>query len=181
MSTENANESSAPSKNDPESAMIPGKLNFIDIDDRDSSVIRGLALSGNCCGTEDYNIRETATEGIRCVFELGECVTFIPDTDATDGITVWILEHRDDQSYYEKNQFSDLMPGFAGNCILQYDPDWPGSWGDFYLSTEDHDPGYYDFVFVYEGKALATMLTRFYAEDELSGLSDEELDALTKG
>ena len=52
------------------------------------------------------------------------------------------------------------------------------SWGEFYLHSEECEPGYYDFVFTYDGKAIATLLTRFYGVAELSGKSDEELEKL---
>ena len=51
-------------------------------------------------------------------------------------------------------------------------------WGSFYLNKEECEPGYYDFVFTYEGKAIATLLTRFYNENELTVKSDAELEAL---
>ena len=165
-----------------EAAMVPGKLNFIDLDDRDASVLRGVTVYGNRCGSTEYNYRQASVENVRSVFEINEYVGFIPDTDLTYGIRVWILEHREDQSYYEKAQFSDLMPGFANYCDLHLDTDDPESsyWGEFYLGTDDCEPGYYDFVFVYEGKAIATLLTRFYSEGELENKSDAELDALMK-
>ncbi|MBR6321560.1 MAG: hypothetical protein IKR59_01710 [Lachnospiraceae bacterium] len=165
------------------SAMVPGKLNFITLDDRDSSVIRGITVYGNRCGSPEYNAKPTATEGIRCIFELNEYVGFIPDTDATYGIRVWILEHREDQKFYETTKFADQMPGFVQYCDLHFDTDEPDSnyWGEFYLNPEDCKAGYYDFVFVYEGKAVATMLTYFYNQGELEDKSDAELDKLAKG
>ncbi len=74
------------------------------------------------------------------------------------------------------------MPNFAGYCDLHY-PEDAGNpdewyWGSFYLNGEDCEPGYYDFVFTYEGKAIATLLTRFYGEGEISGMTDAELEAL---
>lgn len=36
----------------------------------------------------------------------------------------------------------------------------------------------YDFVFTYEGKAIATLVTRFYNDGELNSKSGEELEAL---
>ena len=38
--------------------------------------------------------------------------------------------------------------------------------------------GYYDFVFTYEGKAIAALLTRFYAEGDLRAKSDADLEKL---
>lgn len=156
---------------------LTGKLHLINLDDRDPSILRGVSIYGNRAGSTDFNSKAPATENIRCAFELNEYVGFIPDTDQTYGIKVWILKHREDQSSYETTQFSDLMPGFVNNCDLHFDTDEPENnyWGEFYLNPDDCEPGYYDFVFVYEGKAIATLLTRFYGQDELSEKTDDEL------
>ncbi len=156
---------------------LTGKLHLINPDDRDSSILRGVSVYGNRAGSTDFNSKIPATENIRCAFELNEYVGFIPDTDQTYGIKVWILKHREDQSSYETTQFADQMPGFANYCDLHFDTDEPerNYWGEFYLNPDDCEPGYYDFVFVYEGKAIATLLTRFYGQDELSEKTDEEL------
>lgn len=165
-----------------ESAMIPGTLNFINLDDRDPSVLKGIRLWGNRVGgfssgpDETINSHPIDTDNIRCIFELNEWVEFYIDSDLEYGLRVWVLEHREDQSYYETAQFSDLMPGFANYCDLRPDPDYEENecWGSFYLHPEYQNAGYYDFVFTYEGKAIATLLTKFYNEGELD-LSDEEL------
>ena len=164
-------------------AKLTGKLNLISLDDRDPSVLRGVAISGNCAGTADgFNSKESSLTDVRCVFELNEWVEFYPDTDKDYALRVWILKHRDDPEYYNTCKFSDLMPNFANYCDLHYpeDADNPDEWywGSFYLNQEECEPGYYDFVFTYEGKAIAVLLTRFYAEGELSGKSDAELEAL---
>ena len=45
----------------------------------------------------------------------------------------------------------------------------------------DCEPGYNDFVFTHEGKAIAVLLTRFYSdEDELGNRSGAELESLMK-
>ena len=178
-SSANGNESGGTVEN----AMIPGTLNFIELDDRDPSVLRGVTIKGNCAGTADgFNGKESSLTDVRCIFELNEWVYFYPDTDATYGLRVWILKHRDDQEYYNKAKFSDLDPNFANYCDLHYpeDADNPDQteWGSFYLHKEECEPGYYDFVFTYEGKAIATLLTRFYKEDELTVKSDAELEDL---
>ena len=112
-------------------------------------------------------------------------IEFYPDTDAKYGLRVWILTHREDQSSYETTQFSDLMPGFVNYCDLHYPEDEENpeeyQWGSFYLNPADCQPGYYDFVYVYEGKAIAKMLTYFYADGEIQEKSDEELEKLMKG
>ncbi|MDO4846496.1 MAG: hypothetical protein Q3977_07745, partial [Oscillospiraceae bacterium] len=169
--------------NNAEAAKLTGKLNLIELDDRDPSVLRGVVIKGNHAGTADgFNSKESSLTDVRCIFELNEWVYFYPDTDATYGLRVWILKHRDDQEYYNKAKFSDLDPNFANYCDLHYpeDEEKPDEWywGNFYLHPEECEPGYYDFVFTYEGKAIATLLTRFYNENELTVKSDAELEAL---
>jgi len=71
------------------------------------------------------------------------------------------------------------MPGFVSYCDLPCLADDPeGCWGNFYLNPEDCEAGYYDFVFTYQGKAIAILLTRFYNDGELSEKSGAELEAL---
>jgi len=169
--------------NTADNAKLTGKLNIINLDDRDPSVLRGVTIKSNRVGTEDgINGKESSLTDVRCIFELGEWVEFYPDTDATYGLRVWILKHRDDQEYYNTAKFSDLDPNFANYCDLHYpeDVDNPDEWywGNFCLLAEECEPGYYDFVFTYEGKAIATLLTRFYKENELAAKSDAELEAL---
>ena len=174
------------SGNNAEAAKLTGKMNIINLDDRDPSVLRGVAIKGNHAGSYDgINGKESSLTDVRCIFELNEWVYFYPDTDATYGLRVWILKHRDDQEYYNTAKFSDLDPNFVNYCDLHYpeDEDNPDEWywGNFYLHPEECEPGYYDFVFTYEGKAIATLLTRFYAEGELSAKSDAELMEIMNG
>lgn len=176
------NDNTSQNGNNAEAAKLTGKMNIINLDDRDSSVLRGVTVKGNCAGTAEFNSRESSLTDVRCIFELNEWVYFYPDTDATYGLRVWILKHRDDQEYYNDCKFSDLMPGFVQYCDLHYpadeeDPDnW--YWGNFYLNPEECEAGYYDFVFTYEGKAIGVLQTRFYNVGELSAKSDAELEAL---
>lgn len=162
-----------------EAAMIPGKLNFIDLDDREASVLKGISFSGNRSGSKDFNEKAAATEGIRCIFELNEYVAGIPDTDVTSGISVYVLKHREDQTSYEKERFSDETAGFVYRYEMEQNEG--DDWGSFYLNPEECEAGYYDFVFVYKDKAVATMLTRFYAQGELEEKTDKELEEIMKG
>ena len=180
---ESGNGNTSQGGNNAEAAKLTGKLNLIELDDRDPSVLRGVTVKGNQAGTADgFNGKESSLTDVRCIFELDEWVYFYPDTDATYGLRVWILKHRDDQEYYNTAKFSDLDPNFANYCDLHYPEDAENpdktEWGSFYLNKEECEPGYYDFVFTYEGKAIATLLTRFYKEGELSSLSDDELEDL---
>ena len=164
-------------------AKLTGKLNLIELEDRDPSVLRGVKTMGNSFGSqEDINGKDPSLDDVRCIFGLNEWVEFYPDTDKESGIRVWILKHRDDQEYYADCKFSDLMPDFATYCDLHYPEDAEDPlewyWGSFYLNPEDCDPGYYDFVFTYEGKAIATLVTRFYNDGELNSKSGSELEAL---
>ena len=54
-------------------------------------------------------------------------------------------------------------------------------WGSFYLNPADVKEGYYDLVFTVDGKAAASVLTRFYKPDELAEKSDTELEQIQKG
>ncbi len=166
-------------------AKLSGQVRLIQLDDRDPSILRGVRITGIHLGTaEGFNGRESSLTDVRCIFHLYEWVEFYPDTDKEYALRVWVLKHRDDQEYYNTCKFSDLMPNFASYCDLHYPEDEENPdewcWGSFYLSPEECEPGYYDFVFTYEGKAIATLLTRFYNEGELSGKSDAELEALMR-
>ena len=179
----NSEENTSSNPAEPEAAKLTAKMNIINLDDRDPSVLRGVAVKGNRAGKFDgINGKEFSLTDVRCIFELNEWVEFFPDTDATYGVKVWILKHRDDQEYYNTCKFSDLMPNFANYCDLHYpeDEDNPDEypWGSFYLNSKECEPGYYDFVFTYEGKAIATLLTRFYGENEIAPKTDAELEAL---
>ena len=72
------------------------------------------------------------------------------------------------------------IPGVIGALvILNKDPEVETNhWGSFYLHPEEVDPGLYDFVFIYDNKVFATMLTRFYKPDELYGKPDSDLERL---
>ena len=164
-------------------AKLTGTLNLIEMDDRDTSILRGVRIIGNSVGSyEDINGKESSLTDVRCIFDLNEWVEFYPDTDAEYYLRVWVLKHRDDHEYYKTCKFSDLMPEFVTYCDLHYpeDEENPGEWywGNFYLNPEECEPGYYDFVFTYEGKAIATLVTKFYKEGEIDGKSGSELEAL---
>ncbi len=178
-----ADDTTTASANNAEAAKLTGKINIINPDDKDSAILRGVRIGGLSVGSaEGFNNKEASLDDVRCIFELGEWIEFYPDTDAEYALRVWILKHRDDQEYYNDCEFSDLMPGFAQYCDLHYpvDEENPDSWywGSFYLNQDECEPGYYDFVFTYEGKAIGVLQTRFYNAGELSGKSDEELEAL---
>jgi len=164
-------------------AKLSGKLTLIELDDRDASVLRGMRIIGNQFGTQDdINGKKSSLTDVRCLFALNEWVEFYPDTDKEYALRCWVLKHRDDWEYYNTCKFSDLMPNFASYCDLHYPADAENPdewyWGNFYLHPEECEPGYYDFVFTYEGKAIGILQTRFYNEAELDGKTGAELEAL---
>ncbi|MCR5453691.1 MAG: hypothetical protein K6F33_01730 [Bacteroidales bacterium] len=180
--TSNAATETSASKSDNSSTsstkvtMVPGKLNFVNIKEGEQPVMTGLRLAGNIAGS-DINNKPYATEGIRCIFELDEWIEFYPQTNAEYGIKVWIIKHKENQDFYLKNKMRDLTPGFVQGGDVRKDPDAEegSAWGSLYVNADDNEPGYYDFVFTYEDKVFATMLTKFYKHNELAGKSDEEL------
>ena len=175
-----SNNSGNATKADAQKAMIPGKLNFVNLKDGEQPVMTALTLKGNQVGSAEWNDRKPATEGIRCIFNLNEWIEFYPVTNAEYGIKVWIIKHKEDQSFYLKNKMRDITPGFVQGGDIRKDPDAEeGSpWGSMYVNPDNAEPGYYDFVFTYEDKVFATMLTKFYKENELDNKSDDELTDL---
>ena len=159
--------------------MVLGKLYFVNLKEGEQPVMTALSLSGNRCGTPDFNNKPYATEGIRSVFELNEWIEFHPQATAASGIKVMVFKHQADQGFYLKNSLNDETPGYVLVCDLNKDPDDETfHWGSFYLHPEEVEPGYYDFVFIYNNKVFATMLTRLFQEEEIQGKPDSELEKL---
>ena len=165
-----------------EYSMELGKLYFVNLEQGEQPVMTGLSLFGNRCGSKDFNHKPCAAEGIRSVFELDEWIEFHPQTNVTSGIKVMVFMHKDDQNFYLKNILNDETPDYILECELNKDPDAEETshWGSFYLHPEEVNPGYYDFVFIYNNKVFATMLTKFYKPDELLDKPDSELEKLMK-
>ena len=160
--------------------MALGKLYFVNIKEGEKPIMNALRLYGDRCGSESFNNKPYATEGIRSIFELNEWIEFYPQASATSGIKVMVFTHKADQSFYIKNSLNDKTPGYIQELNLNKDPEQEENyhWGSFYLNPEEVSPGYYDFVFIYKNKVFATMLTHFYKEEEISDKSDSELEEL---
>ena len=165
--------------NDDQDPMALGKLYYVNIEEGEQPVMTALSLFGNRCGTEAFNNKPYAADGIRSVFELDEWIEFHPQASAGSGIKVMVFKHKEDQGFYLKSTLDEETPGYILECELNKDSDDETyHWGSFYLHPEETDPGYYDFVFIYGDKVFATMLTRFYQRDEISDMSDLELEQL---
>ena len=171
------------------SEMMAGKLYFVNLKKDEQPIMPKIILSGNRAGNleegKGINYKPYASEGIRCIFELNEWVEFYPQSNAKSGIAVWVFEHKDNVNFYETASLSDETPGYVEYRELNEDPDeeegarW--AWGSLYVHTDYHKPGFYDFVFTYGGKIFAVMLTKFYAEEELYGKSNAELNKMMDG
>ena len=161
---------------------VLGKLYFVNLKEGEQPVMTGLSLFGDRCGTGDFNHKPCATEGIRSVFELNEWIEFYPQANAKTGIKVMVFKHKADQGFYAKNALNDKTPGYIQECELKKDPEAEETdhWGSFYLHPEEVEPGFYDFVFLYNNKVFATMLTKFYPERQLGEKNDSELEELMK-
>ena len=161
--------------------MVLGKLYFVNLKEGEQPIMTALSLFGNRCGSESFNHKPHATEGIRSVFELDEWIEFHPKSNASV-IKVMVFTHKADQSFYTKNSLNDKTPGYIQECELNKDPvrEEADSWGSFYLHPEEVSPGYYDFVFICKNKVVATMLTHFFKQEEIYEKSDSELEELMK-
>ena len=139
-----SNNSGNATKADAQKAMIPGKLNFVNLKDGEQPVMTALTLKGNQVGSAEWNDRKPATEGIRCIFNLNEWIEFYPVSNAEYGIKVWIIKHKDDQSYYLKNKMRDITPGFVQGGDIRKDPDAEegSAWGSMYVNPDNAEPGY---------------------------------------
>ena len=161
---------------------VLGKLYFVNLKEGEQPVMTALSLLGNRCGTEAFNHKPYAAEGIRAVFELDEWIEFYPQTGAGSCIKVMVFTHRADPGFYLKNSLNDKTPGYIQECELNKEPEQEeaDSWGSFYLHPDEVSPGYYDFVFIYKNKVVATMLTHFFKQEEIYEKSDSELEELMK-
>ncbi|MBO4924002.1 MAG: hypothetical protein J5382_07750 [Bacteroidales bacterium] len=160
--------------------MVLGKLYFVNLEEGEQPVMTALSLYGDRCGTEAFNTKPYASEGIRSVFELNEWIEFHPQASVGSGIKVMVFKHKTDQSFYSERPLNDETPGYVLECGLSKDPEAKESfhWGSFYLHPEEVDPGYYDFVFIYNDKVFATMLTLFFKEEEIYDKPDSELEKM---
>ena len=159
--------------------LVLGRLNYMNLEEGEQPVMTALSLFGDRCGSDDFNNKPAATEGIRAVFELNEWIEFYPQASAGAGIKVMVFKHRADQGSYLEKPLDDETSGYVLACELNKDPDDETFyWGSFYLHPEEVESGWYDFVFVYGNKVFATMLTLFYKAEEIFEKSDAELEDL---
>ena len=86
---------------------VLGKLYFVNLKEGEKPVMTALSLFGNRCGSEDFNHKPYAAEGIRSVFELDEWIEFHPQASVGTGIKVMVFKHHADLAFYQKNTLTD--------------------------------------------------------------------------
>ena len=155
--------------------LLPGELYQFDKD-----VIKGITVKGNQLGTAEFNAKDPDVKGIRCIFQLDEWVEFHLDSSVANGIYVYVYKHADDAKVYADMGFTEEDVKVLATCTLEKPEDAADQWGSLYLNPEYADPGIYDIVFVKNGKAVAVMEAKFFAEGTLNEKSDDELRALMK-
>ena len=99
---------------------VLGKLYFVNLKEGEQPIMTGLSLNGNHCGSEDFNNKPFAAEGIRSVFELNEWIEFHPQSDAQTGIKVMVFKHNADQSAYLKGSLNDETPNYIAQSCLDF-------------------------------------------------------------
>lgn len=154
-----------------------GKLNYLG----GKKTIKGLKLTGNVAGTDEgINGRDSGTENIRAIFELNEWVNFqIDREDEPETFAVFFIKHKEDTTAYEKMSYDELNgESVAGEDLIKSDDN---TWGSGYVNPDNGDPGDYDIVFVEDGAATAFVTVHMFAEGELQGKTDAELESLTEG
>ena len=160
--------------------LLPGELYQFDKDADGGPVIKGITVKGNRLGSGEFNEKDPAVKGIRCVFELNEWVEFYLDSGAANGIYVYVYKHADDAKVYTDMGFTEEDVKVLATCTLEKPEEAGDQWGALYLNPDYADPGVYDIVFVKGGKAVAVMEAKFYAAESLGDKSDDDLRAMMK-
>jgi len=163
--------------------MIPGTLYHVDLKDGETPRLKGLKLTGNRAGRGSgdeegtVNSRGFSNDNIRSVFELNEWIGILPDRDDSPAsFKVFVVKHSDDRSVYDKLSFAALTDSSLTSAELAKNDE--DEWGSLYVNPEDAKPGYFDLIFTEGNKITACMTIRLYAEGQLDGKSDPELESL---
>ena len=155
--------------------LLPGELYQFDKD-----VIKGITVKGNQLGSAGFNDKDPDVKGIRCIFQLNEWVEFYPDTAVSNGLYVYVYKHADDAKVYTDMGFTEEDTKVLATCTLTKPEEAADQWGSLYLNPDYDDPGFYDIVFVKDGKAVAVMEAKFFKEMSIQEKSDDELRAMMK-
>ena len=167
------------------SGTIPGVLYQLNQKEDEEPVIRAVCLDGGSAGTyrsgegDSVNGKEPSENDIRCIFELNEWISILPDTDKAEGLTAYIVEHQDDPQTYVESFFAGLSDDVPKVELVKPDDESGyGYWGELFVFNEEHQPGYYDLVFTEGYKPIAKITLKLYAMEELQGKTDKELNEI---
>ncbi|MBQ7501749.1 hypothetical protein IJT93_03400 [bacterium] len=166
-----------------ERTTVPGTLYYINLKDGETPRLKGLKLIGNRAGLASdslgatVNARDYSADNIRSVFELNEWIEVWPNReDAPNSFQIFAVKHSEDRSVYSKMSFAALTDSsLAGTELAKNGEE---AWGSFYINPEDGKPGYYDLIFTENKKITACITVRFFAEGQIEGKSDSELESL---
>ena len=129
-------------------------------------------------GSDEFNSTKPAVDKIRNIFELNEYIEFYLNTKEAESIKVYAFKQIPKPDAYNNYDYSkEELPNQVATADLTKPEEEGGSWGSFYISL-DNDPGYYDLIFVYNGKPVAAMTVKLFKVGELDGKSDADLIAL---
>ncbi len=156
-------------------AKLSGELIPIPNDRTDMPVIRGISFAGNILGSEEFNSKKPSLTDIRCIFAVGEEFTPTVDADTTTGTTIYVFDHRADQSSYETETYGQFNGKRGARWEYHLD-----NWKPFSpFEDEEFGPEDCDFIFTYDGTAFAKLYVRFlYYNEELKNKTDAELEQL---
>lgn len=172
-----------------EVTLIPGTVYFLNIEENEEPVVKGLALDGNRIGnsvttTEDgINGMPISDENIRFVFALNEWIGIRLETTQPEDLSMYIIKRGDKPNVYTAPFEPDAYEGCV-QAKLQA-PEDPtkvdATWGEAYVNPDDSDPGDYDLVITSGKKPVAQVVIKLYNEADLEGKTDAELKQLMEG
>ena len=173
-----------------EVTLIPGTVYFLNVEENEEPVVKGLALDGNRIGsyvttTEDDGINgmPISDENIRFVFALNEWIGVRLETTQPEDLSMYIIKRGEKPNVYTAPFEPDAFECFAqANLQAPEDPTQEGTnWGEAYVNPDDSGPGYYDLVITSGKKPVAQVVIKLYNEADLEGKTDAELKQLMEG
>lgn len=146
--------------------------------------LKGLCLNGNQVGSEDdpelvRNDKPAELNGVRCIFELNEWITFRL-TYGYDGgaakLGVWMFPHRDLGVYGRLDTMENTT--YFAEYELPYETYPEPLEDEFCIAPENAEPGAYDLLFTIDGNIIGGMLITLVSEHTLGGMTAEQLQKL---
>ena len=172
-----------------EVTLIPGTVYFLNIEENEEPVVKGLALDGNRIGSyvtameDGINGMPISDENIRFVFALNEWIGARLETTQPEDLSMYIIKRGEKPNVYTAPFEPDAFECFAqANLQAPEDPTQEGTnWGEAYVNPDDSGPGYYDLVITSGKKPVAQVVIKLYNEADLEGKTDAELKKLMEG